>query len=515
MRESVWDILGIAMTFDERAIKRAYAAKLRIHSPEADPAGYMKLREAYEAAKRYAERMRERPSEQEPEQEQTERPLHSSPVVVTPEERAPTAQQQALAALRSLLAAGQFDDFVRKLDEIRAAGVFATLDEQQDFIGEIAVMVHDTEVQDLDWCGKLAAHLGAREHENVFQPGSEYWHAYQELLNAYVAVRQMAVRTRVASADEITKTPGYLHVYNVLTSPFDSERMSALTRSQTYYRLAETLLERARKDPSIVIPPGNREWWERTAMAGLHRPMANSTPVQATAPTPSTGSGRSALWILWPLVMLMLGALRTCSFDTGSSSSGYLSSTAELNSRRMEEIRQLADGKMPEGPPTTTELLVTENLPHRGFSGCDPQTRAALISHLRRVPWDPNVPPSAGSRQHYLKWNLVLDESDPAVAALLSNCASGSDSNLPTSISDPSLPANFWMKKDPELFRRMSQCDPGTRTDVYRYLLKARREQLRVNADGTSPKGVATTKTIAGANDQEVIDMLNRCRPPA
>jgi hypothetical protein len=60
----------------------------------------------------------------------------------------------------------------------------------------------------------------------------------------------------------------------------------------------------------------------------------------------------------------------------------------------------------------------------------------------------------------------------------------------------------------------MTQCDPSTRTEVYLYLLKARREQVRVGTDGTVPKGVTTTKTIAGANDPEVIGMLNRCRPP-
>jgi hypothetical protein len=50
----IWSILGIEATGDERAIKRAYAKRLKIISPEADPAGYMQLREAYEVAKQYA-----------------------------------------------------------------------------------------------------------------------------------------------------------------------------------------------------------------------------------------------------------------------------------------------------------------------------------------------------------------------------------------------------------------------------------------------------------------------------
>jgi|GEM_PF-7008972 len=49
-----WDFLGIEPTSDERQIKRAYSRKLKEHHPEDDPEGYQRLRETYEAAKRYA-----------------------------------------------------------------------------------------------------------------------------------------------------------------------------------------------------------------------------------------------------------------------------------------------------------------------------------------------------------------------------------------------------------------------------------------------------------------------------
>jgi len=47
---SCWHILGIAPTGDEAAIKKAYAARLREHRPDRDPAGFRRVRAAYEAA---------------------------------------------------------------------------------------------------------------------------------------------------------------------------------------------------------------------------------------------------------------------------------------------------------------------------------------------------------------------------------------------------------------------------------------------------------------------------------
>ena len=419
MQVSIWEVLGIEETDDARAIKRAYAAKLRIHSPEADPTGYMRLREAYEIAKRRAEFVRDTP-------ESVAEPYPAPPEPTVPEIReppTPSPQSIALIGLKELLAEHRLDDFLLRVDEIRNSGIFVTLDEQQDFIGEVAVLVHDSQVQDLEWCAKLAALFGAREHENVFDPGSDYWHAYQELLNAHQAVRQIAVRTRISEADEITKTPGYLHVFHVLTSPFDSERMTALTRSQTYYRLVESLLERAKKDTSIRIPAENREWWERTAMAGLHRPMAEpSSPPTPTPRVANDDSFKFPIWAIWPFLMIFITSFRACDFDTSGSSSRYGSSTAAYNELRMKEIRNLAEGKMPQGPPTTTELLLAENSPLLHLGGCDRQTHDALMALIERVPLDPNTESDKVTGRPYLKWKLVLDESKPEVAALLAKC---------------------------------------------------------------------------------------------
>jgi hypothetical protein len=100
-----------------------------------------------------------------------------------------TPEQRELSTLQELLSAKDFAGFVRRIGELQATQTFETQEQQNDFIGEIALLVGNCEALEPRWRARIAGQLGVRENENLFAPQSRYWSAYQQLLDHYAAFK--------------------------------------------------------------------------------------------------------------------------------------------------------------------------------------------------------------------------------------------------------------------------------------------------------------------------------------
>lgn len=430
MHQTPWSVLGIEPTADERTIKRAYASLLKVTSPEKDPAGYMKLREAYESAKQHLEylaRVRElREAEESAATDTVPAPQEDpEPVVESP-------QRRAFAELHGLLAQGRRDAFLEKLAAIKADNTFATLDEQYFFTGEVARLIQEFKIDDVEWCGKVAGLLGAREHENIFDGDARYWHAYQTLLDCHSVLLAARAQTHLDQQAGESVAPGYLHVYHVLTSPFDAERLSALTRSQAYLRVAERILERAKSDSSIVIPAENREWWERTAMAGQHQPIAAPAGFTITEPVPIRNERKFPYWSIWVILFAIAQFARVCS-------SSY--TPTSVPTERLPHVRSSEPLNVyQEGLRLRKELNAgsAEEILDRRLATCDEATRQAIRDRMYVAQANKRFEASSSATDKWLTprprglsaldaaAEPPLDESDPALSALLDKCQTAS-----------------------------------------------------------------------------------------
>ncbi|MES2441810.1 MAG: hypothetical protein V4574_03200 [Pseudomonadota bacterium] len=101
-RHPAWKLLGIDPTSDTRAIRVAYAAKLKAIDPETDPQAFVMLREAFDAAQVLAQRV-DLPGDDEEEAPEEDNPFAASAAPSdtrwTAEPATPQAHAEALAAL--------------------------------------------------------------------------------------------------------------------------------------------------------------------------------------------------------------------------------------------------------------------------------------------------------------------------------------------------------------------------------------------------------------------------------
>ncbi|MFO6296759.1 hypothetical protein [Rahnella selenatireducens] len=204
---SIWSVLDIEPTDDLSIIKRAYARKLKTTRPDQDPAGYQRLREAFEQAKGYANRpsksdvvteiLDESPSftvrmpvHIEPLQELTpdiddalEQELEASRPVTAIIDVMMEDETEGVNLLESVLSGDLLQNL--RLREVFSQELAAQLSEREGLYSALLIRVSEIMGWDIDnyQPGGIPAHRLAALHRQIENTGAKYY--LTQLQNKY------------------------------------------------------------------------------------------------------------------------------------------------------------------------------------------------------------------------------------------------------------------------------------------------------------------------------------------
>lgn len=279
MRPTIWERLGIDPASDRKAIRRAYAARLKSVHPEEDPEGFKALREAFELALSHAEgriyagadgpEALEPEPPAEPESQDWGGPIWPSalaPYAPVPSEMGDRPQQeltpsqadleQRLHALVSAVhAEAEPDRLVQLLEELLASEAMGEVGAHRQMEGLLAYHLATTIPRSDPLLGRAIEYFGWATDEIQ---ASRDWN-----------VEDILARTREWQQIEWMSDPGYaLHRgWRALTEPIQSPRvMRFQALSPDVVAQVTRLLDAADYElPGLRyhFDPERVQWWER------------------------------------------------------------------------------------------------------------------------------------------------------------------------------------------------------------------------------------------------------------
>ncbi len=259
-RSPAWDVIGIDPTSDQNAIRRAYAARLKAIDPDRDPAAFIALREAYDAARDEARWLDEDEDPYEDGDDTTLFDAGPAPHAETgialapppPEPHPDPAPHGPWAPPTPETIESHFQGLLRLFDRPDDAHPWATPDEAEAMFGHWRVLAADPRLEQMgafadaeQWfAGLLAAN--SPFSDPLVGPVSDFfgWMHQAGEVGQSGAVAFLADRRRALDFADAVSRPGHpLHAaWLELTTPADERsRRGRRVRREDVERLLETV----------------------------------------------------------------------------------------------------------------------------------------------------------------------------------------------------------------------------------------------------------------------------------
>lgn len=297
---TIWDELGIAPTQDRSSLRRAYALRVKQVKPEVDPAGFQRLRQAYEEA------LRQNEEEAAPETvaEPVSTAAEQTQGAVVEELPAPPVFQTAVEVVQALQEAP-----AGRRKELLYEAMKAEGREDLDFQAALQRVLARLLLQHFDrhhaLVAVLAERFGWEEDDDALHENSPV----AELMGRSIA-RRWRLRIEASGPSDIMGVRGALHLLRGPITPTTFE--SFASRKQNLADMREVLRQLLDDCPQALRYETHGEtvqWWRRRVE--LEEPIRAKS---ASAAGQSAGMRFSFWWII--LFLIIVGQVGRCANST-------------------------------------------------------------------------------------------------------------------------------------------------------------------------------------------------------